>query len=61
MNKEQKEYVEKGGENCYKSGSSMIEGGEVTISPGRASQNAWCTECDHEWTAEYTLTSVSES
>lgn len=38
--------------------SSDIEGEEVDIGPGEASQYVSCSDCEKNWTEQYTLTEV---
>lgn len=54
------EYVSLKGAQCPFCTSTDIEGHEVTINEGKATQPVGCNECDKEWWDEYVLTGYSE-
>ena len=49
-------YVKKGGVECPFCGSNDIEGGEVAIDAGGATQEVSCLECGESWYDLYALT-----
>ena len=51
----QKEYVERGGDHCPNCGGWKIEGEEVEVVDGRATQRMNCVECKSEWADFYHL------
>lgn len=51
-------YFTNGGENCPQCGSEDIQGSMVWVVKGGALQDCFCSECEAEWQAKYTLTSV---
>jgi len=50
------QYVAQGGNHCPACGSRDIEGHEVNIDSGYATQECGCNQCDAEWTDTYRLT-----
>lgn len=52
----EEEYVAKAGTQCPSCGSDDMDGGEVNIDAGYASQEIRCLTCDAEWTDTYRLT-----
>ena len=55
-------YITEGGIKCPKCGSGQIEGDSVDIDQHYITQEMWCNAdgCASEWTAEYTLTGITE-
>jgi transposase-like protein len=51
----QEKYVASGGLDCPYCGSSDIEGDEVDIGVGWASQGIVCKSCGQEWFDQYKL------
>jgi hypothetical protein len=50
------EYVAKAGTKCPSCGSDELDGGEVSIDAGYASQEIRCLTCDAGWMDTYRLT-----
>lgn len=50
----EEEYVRVNGQQCPYCGD-RIEGSEVTIDGGYASQEVWCLSCCKQWTDMYKL------
>jgi len=58
--KHKDEYLFKGGVFCPWCRSDQIEGGDIDINRGIASQKMDCLECDKAWTDVYKLVEVRE-
>lgn len=56
MNKQQKFYLDNGGRYCPCCESEEIEGREVDIDAGTATQQVVCNQCHASWVDQYTLT-----
>jgi len=50
------QHAEQGGTCCPFCGSEQIEGLEVVMSCGGASQETFCLDCQGSWADTYTLT-----
>ncbi len=53
------QYIKNGGNCCPRCRSDNIEGKGVEIEKGKAYQPCFCHDCEHEWSDNYTLTSVT--
>ncbi len=53
-----KAYIAAGGVRCPICGSADIEGAQVEIDGGRATQTVSCVRCCAEWIDDYVLTGI---
>lgn len=54
----QANYVASNGTHCPHCGGDLLEGRDITINTGEATQTVMCLDCDEDWTDVYQLTGL---